>query len=74
MGIRLSYILLSEKCLQAYAELIRDCNYSNRGRYNMKYWLYIGRTGLEHIIFIFAKQYLKLDLNYIMILIMMITE
>jgi hypothetical protein len=33
---------LNDSRLQAYAELIKDCDYANRGKYNLKDGLFIG--------------------------------
>jgi hypothetical protein len=46
---------LSDQRLQAYGEYIRDCDYENRGSYNLWDWMYIGRIGLGLIPTKFCK-------------------
>jgi hypothetical protein len=46
---------LSNSELQAYVELTRDFDYVNRGVYNLKEGLYIGRRGLGLIDTKFGK-------------------
>jgi hypothetical protein len=40
------FIILSDLRLQANVEHIRDCDYANRGVYNVQNGLYIGKSGL----------------------------
>jgi hypothetical protein len=46
---------LNDRRLQAYAELIRGCDYANRVAYNLKDWLNIWWTGLGPIATKFGK-------------------